>query len=86
MATLICFPHNVIDNEPIFTKEKPWHFVATAFFFVSRLQNFAPNMKAFKSLWDFCHGSKSCDLGMKLSHWIDSIGPAFFWVQNLALL
>ncbi len=33
MATSICFPHNVIDNGPIFTKEKPLHFVALAFFF-----------------------------------------------------
>ncbi len=35
MATSICFPHNVIDNGPIFTKEKPLHVCCTSILLLS---------------------------------------------------
>jgi hypothetical protein len=51
MATSICFPHNVIDNGPIFTKQKPLHFVATAFFFCLQVAKFRPKYESFQRVY-----------------------------------
>jgi hypothetical protein len=67
MATSFCFPHNATTSGPIFSKKKGLcTLLQRHFSFVSRLQNFAQNMKAFKEFMGFLPGFKILLFGYEI--------------------